>query len=170
MASLKEDKGKKRARLYTVSEIADQLGVTARTVRYYEEVGLLSPHRATPSGYRKYDDGDLIRLKLILRGKRFGFSLAETREILELYSVDPSERKQIMRTLEYGLLHMADIDERIQELRQIKREMLEFAWKFLSVLEDGDDPGDSQAADFAEKMRRRLAEVEAGMGTEGDHG
>ncbi len=115
----------------TISELAAEFGITPRAIRYYEEVGLLKPHRNTPTSQRLYDDRDRARLKLILRGKRFGYSLSELVDILQLYEVDPTQKKQIIRTLEYGLQHIREIDERIEELREIRREMLEFASSFL---------------------------------------
>jgi DNA-binding transcriptional MerR regulator len=127
----------------TISELAGEFGVTPRAIRYYEEVGLLSPHRNTPTSQRLYDDRDRARLKLILRGKRFGYTLAELVDILELYEADPTQKKQIIRTLEYGFQHIRDIDERIDELLEIRGEMLEFATSFLEILElesgDGED-------------------------------
>lgn len=108
--------------------------MTPRTIRYYEEKGLLVPHRETPTSQRLYDERDRARLKLILRGKRFGYSLDELADILELYEVDPSQKKQITRTLEYGLRHIQEIDERIEELLEIRAEMLEFAKEFIEIL------------------------------------
>lgn len=126
----------------TISELAGEFGITPRAVRYYEEVGLLKPHRNTPRGQRLYDERDRARLKLILRGKRFGYSLGELVDILELYEVDPTQRQQIMRTLEYGVEHIREIDERIGELREIRGEMLEFASSFLEILEEqGEEEG-----------------------------
>jgi DNA-binding transcriptional MerR regulator len=123
-------------RKMTISELAAEFGITARAIRYYEEVGLLSPHRNTPTSQRLYDERDRARLKLILRGKRFGYSLAELVDILELYEVDPTQKQQIIRTLEYGLQHVREIDERIEELQEIRKEMLEFASSFLEILEE----------------------------------
>jgi len=108
--------------------------VTPRTIRYYEEKGLLRPHRDTPTSQRLYNDRDRARMKLILRGKRFGYSLAEIKDLIELYEVDPSQVKQIKRTLEYGLQHIQEIDEKIDELLEIRAEMLEFAKEFLEIL------------------------------------
>jgi DNA-binding transcriptional MerR regulator len=126
----------------TISELAAEFGVTPRAIRYYEEVGLLKPHRNTPKSQRLYDERDRARLKLILRGKRFGYSLNELVDILELYEVDPTQGQQIMRTLEYGLQHIREIDERIEELQEIRQEMLEFGSSFLEILErQGEEDG-----------------------------
>lgn len=145
-----EASGRKR----TISELAGEFGITPRTIRYYEEVGLLSPHRNTPTSQRLYDDRDRARLKLILRGKRFGYSLSELGDILELYDVDPTQRQQIMRTLEYGLQHIREIDERIEEMREIREEMLEFGASFLEILEEQGEDGEfiARAREIVEMM------------------
>ncbi len=135
MTEIQEEKLCERV---TISELADEFGVTQRTIRYYEEVGLLSPHRNTPTSQRLYNDQDRARLKLILRGKRFGYTLAELTDIIELYEVDPTQRQQIMRTLEYGMRHVQEIDEKIQELQEIREEMMELAVRFVKILENGE--------------------------------
>jgi DNA-binding transcriptional MerR regulator len=145
----------------TISELAAEFGITPRAVRYYEEVGLLKPHRNTPTSQRLYDDRDRARLKLILRGKRFGYSLSELVDILELYEVDPTQKQQIMRTLEYGLQHIREIDERIEELREIRQEMLEFASSFLEILEEQEAETEfiTLARDVVGRMEERSGSV-----------
>ncbi len=78
--------------LYTVTQLAKELGVTARTVRFYEDKGLLNPQRA--GNTRVYAHRDKVRLILILRGKRLGFSLREIKEYLDLYDTDPTQKEQ----------------------------------------------------------------------------
>ncbi|MGE7155265.1 MerR family transcriptional regulator [Methylorubrum rhodesianum] len=78
--------------LYTVTQLAKELGVTARTVRFYEDKGLLTPQRA--GNTRIFTHRDKVRLILILRGKRLGFSLREIKEYLDLYAADPTQREQ----------------------------------------------------------------------------
>ena len=153
----------------TISELAGEFGITPRTIRYYEEVGLLSPHRNTPTSQRLYDDRDRARLKLILRGKRFGYSLSELADVLELYDADPPQGKQIMRTLEYGFQHIREIDERIEELLEIRAEMLEFAASFLKIMEreEGKYEESKDFKAFANEVIRELEEREfsAGVGS-----
>ena len=82
------------AKTWTVGELADELGVTTRTLRFYEAEGLVAPARSGSA--RVYDHRDRARLRLILRGKRFGMSLSEIREIVEMYDgAASSERKQL---------------------------------------------------------------------------
>ena len=82
------------ARTFTVRQLADELGVTTRTLRFYEAEGLVSPQRAGTS--RVYTQRDRARLRLILRGRRFGMSVAECREIVDMYDgAASSERRQL---------------------------------------------------------------------------
>ena len=78
--------------LYTVTQLAKELGVTARTVRFYEDKGLLNPQRA--GNTRIFTHRDKVRLILILRGKQLGFSLREIKEYLNLYDADPTQKEQ----------------------------------------------------------------------------
>ena len=88
----------KTDRTWTVGELADDLGVTTRTLRFYEAEGLISPRRVGTS--RIYSPRDRARLRLILRGKRFGMSLAEIREIVDMYDgAASSERRQLATLL-----------------------------------------------------------------------
>lgn len=78
---------------YGIAELAREFGVTTRTIRFYEDKELLAPRR---DGQRRlYAPRDRIRLRLIMRGKRLGFSLEEVGEMLDLYDVDPTEAAQL---------------------------------------------------------------------------
>ena len=83
---------------YSISDLSREFGVTTRTIRYYEDQGLLNPTRAGVN--RVFSSRDRVRLKLALRGKRLGFSLAEIRELFELYDVSRDERRQLEQFLE----------------------------------------------------------------------
>ncbi len=74
---------------YKISELAKEFGITTRSIRFYEDVGLLQPDRE--GAIRIYQRRDKTRLKLILRGKRLGFSLAEIRELFDLYDTNQSD-------------------------------------------------------------------------------
>jgi len=115
------------AALYSVSQLARQLGVTARTIRFYEDKHLISPQRAGTT--RVYTHRDRARLMLILRGKRLGFSLREIKEFLDLYDVDPAHHVQLRQLLagvrkRMGTLReqRAAIDESMTELGEIERQ------------------------------------------------
>lgn len=83
---------------HSISDLAREFGVTTRTIRFYEDRGLIAPER---DGQRRvYGPRDRVRLKLIMRGKRLGFSLDEIRRMIDLYDEDPSEVRQLRLFLE----------------------------------------------------------------------
>ncbi|MDE0779960.1 MAG: MerR family DNA-binding transcriptional regulator [Alphaproteobacteria bacterium] len=84
-------------RIYSISELAREFEVTSRTIRYYEDEGLIAPARDGQK--RVYSAGDRVRLALVLRGKRLGFSLAEAKDIIELYSAPHGEAGQLRALL-----------------------------------------------------------------------
>jgi DNA-binding transcriptional MerR regulator len=108
------DADSERARTWTIAQVAQEFGVTHRTVRHYEELGLVTPERRGTT--RVYHRRDRTRLGLVLRGKRLGFPLEEIRTIIDLYDVPRGRRSQ----LEYVL---AQIDERRTDLEQRRRDL-----------------------------------------------
>jgi DNA-binding transcriptional MerR regulator len=113
---------------YSISELATEFGVTARTIRFYEEKGLLSPSRNGQD--RVYSRGDYVRLNLILRGKRLGFSLADIEEMMGLYDRGDEQAEQLRVTrqksqdrLDALKQQRRDIDEAIEELQDICTEI-----------------------------------------------
>lgn len=125
--------------IYTIADLAAEFGITPRAIRYYEEMGLLTPQRSQETQQRLYDRSDRARLKLILRGRRFGFGLKEIKELLDLYRVDTGEKEQMRRAIEYGDKHIAEVDEMIRELQETKEEMLEFRRRFERILAGEED-------------------------------
>ncbi len=110
--------------LYSVTELANDLGVTPRALRFYEDKGLIAPQRA--GNTRVYTHRDRGRLMLILRGKRLGFTLREVREWLELYEVDPDQSAQmthlkdkVRKRIEALEQQRGDLDATLGELREI---------------------------------------------------
>lgn len=110
--------------LYSVTELAQELGVTARALRLYEDKGLIEPRRI--GNTRVYAHRDRGRLVLILRGKRLGFSLKEIREWLDLYEAGPGQKEQMNALLAKAAARLSaleqqrrDINATITELRDI---------------------------------------------------
>lgn len=114
--------------LYSVSELANELGVTPRALRFYEDKGLLAPQRA--GNTRVYTSRDRGRLMLILRGKRLGFTLREVREWLDLYEPGAGQAAQMARLKDKLRQRIAalerqrgDLDATLAELREILGEV-----------------------------------------------
>jgi DNA-binding transcriptional MerR regulator len=103
-------------RLLTVTELAHQLGVTARAIRFYEDKGLISPSRVGAT--RVYSRREHARMQLILRGKRLGFSLRDIKQFLDLYDVDPAHAEQMRQLL-------ARVRHRIDELEKTRAAVTE---------------------------------------------
>jgi DNA-binding transcriptional MerR regulator len=83
---------------FSISELAKEFDITTRSIRFYEDQGLLAPQRKGQT--RIYSVKDRVRLKLVLRGKRLGFSLAETKTIFDLYDMEKTEQRQLETMLE----------------------------------------------------------------------
>lgn len=98
----------------TIRQMCDLFGVTPRTLRFYESRELISPERK--GQHRLYDRRDRARLTLILRGKRFGFSLEEIRQLLDLYEPGRRNRAQIRATLTAGRERLALMESQHAEL------------------------------------------------------
>ncbi|MDQ1739770.1 MAG: hypothetical protein QOE53_1422, partial [Pseudonocardiales bacterium] len=114
------------SRLWTVGELADVLGITTRTLRFYEAEGLIAPARAGSA--RVYDHRDRARLRLILRGKRFGMSLSEIREIVDMYDGAASSERRQLETLLARLGEIGeDLSARERDLARTRREVAEVA-------------------------------------------
>lgn len=120
-------------KFWTIAELAQDLEISTRTIRFYEEKGLITPER-TSGNRRIYSKRDRARLKLILRGKRFGYSLEEIGEMIGMGSADLDEEKQITRTLAYGDKKLKDIRQRIEELKMLAEDIETMRAKLLAKL------------------------------------
>ncbi|WP_371922516.1 MerR family DNA-binding transcriptional regulator [Sporosarcina sp. Marseille-Q4943] len=118
----------------TITEVAESFGVSTRTIRYYEEIGLLAPERSE-GNQRLYTNAELAKLKLIFRGKRYGFSLDDIKEMVLLFDKDRTGRKQLEVTIEYGKRRIGEIDRKIRELQEMKAEMEELLDEFTEKLD-----------------------------------
>jgi len=110
-------------KLLTIREMCDAYNVTPRTLRFYESKELLFPVREGQK--RLFTRRDRARLKLILHGKRFGFSLEELRQLLDLYDIEHGKALQVERTLEIAKLRLADFEQRREELEETIADLTE---------------------------------------------
>uniref|UniRef100_A0A7C2N8G5 MerR family DNA-binding transcriptional regulator n=1 Tax=Archaeoglobus fulgidus TaxID=2234 RepID=A0A7C2N8G5_ARCFL len=124
----------KKKERYTISELAKEFEISTRTIRYYEEIGLLNPER-TKGNQRIFSKKDRAKLKLILRGKRLGFSLEEIKEMIEMYDT-AGEPEQIRLTLKYGEKKLKEIEEKIKELELLKEDIINLRNMLLKRLEE----------------------------------
>ena len=99
-----------------IGQAADRSGLPSKTIRYYEEIGLVSPMRRT-NGYRDYSDEDLHRLRFLQRARRLGFSIEDCRALLSLYD-DRSRASADVKAL--ASARIAEIDARIDELATLR--------------------------------------------------
>ena len=118
---------------YTISDLAKHFDLTPRTIRFYESEGLLNPLR--DKNRRIYHERDLVRLKLILRGKRLGFSLAEIKTTMELYDNHPNEIAQLRFVLETIETHRQELKQKQQDIVNTLNEMDSVAEKVRSKLD-----------------------------------
>lgn len=126
--------------LMTIRQMCDAFDVTPRTLRFYEAKELLFPIREGQK--RLFTHRDRARLKLILRGKRFGFSLEEIRQLLDLYHVGDQQHTQLVRTYEIAQERLADMEQRRDELTQAiddLKEQLKWGEKMIASLATADE-------------------------------
>lgn len=121
-----------------IEAVARQLGVTPRTLRLYEDRGLIQPVRV--GNNRAYGRRDMGRMQLILRGKRLGFSLREIEEFLDLYYADPRHSEQMRRLAERCRERITELDLQRQAIDQTKAELEEIEREALGRLAGGDGP------------------------------
>ncbi|MBB3331033.1 DNA-binding transcriptional MerR regulator [Halomonas campaniensis] len=133
----------RQRRTYSIGELAKMFEVTPRTIRFYEQEGLLAPQRRGQT--RIYREKDRVRLKLTLRGKRLGFSLAEIREVVEMYDAMPDgNARQLQRLLEILADKRANLERQLEDIRLMHRELDDVESRARDVLESlkGEPPGD----------------------------
>lgn len=109
--------------IMTIREMCAEFSVTPRTLRFYEAKELIFPIRKGQK--RLFTKRDRARLKLILRGKRFGFTLEEIRQLLDLYDMGDAQVTQLARTYEIARVHLADMESQRRELDEAIAELRE---------------------------------------------
>ena len=110
---------------YKIAELAREFGVTTRTIRHYEDEGLLSPGRNGTT--RVFSARDRVRLKLALRGKRLGFSLQEIKELFDLYDLARDERQQLEAFLDKLEHRKALLEQQREDIEVLLKEVEFFA-------------------------------------------
>ncbi len=106
---------------YSISDLSKEFDITTRSIRFYEDQGLLKPKRRGQT--RIYSLKDRVRLKLILRGKRLGFSLAETRRLFELYDADKSSTTQLNTMLALVEEKKSALQQQMDDIKAVLMEL-----------------------------------------------
>jgi len=130
-------------RTFSIADLAREFEITTRTIRFYEDRGLISPIR---EGQRRiYRPRDRLQLQLILRGKRLGFSLEEIREMIDLYDVDRSEVAQLRHVLDKVAERQHALAEQQRDIAALQEEMAELERRWSAMLAEREAPPRARA-------------------------
>lgn len=121
---------------YKIGQLANLVGVSPRTIRYYEEIGLLNSIKRMEGGKRVYTDQDCQRLQFIKRLKHLGLTLAEMQELEDIYRIHRTNKKVLPRLLELLDGHVEKIEERVQNLEKLRSEILSYHERIRTKLDD----------------------------------
>ena len=120
------------AKQYSISELSREFDITTRTIRFYEAEGLLHPSRNGQT--RIYSDSDRVALKLIIRGKRLGLSLAESKELIQLYDPSGANQLQLQRLLDKINERRRVLKQQIEDIRVMENELNDAEARCLEAL------------------------------------
>ena len=119
-----------------IGELAKRLGITTRTIRYYEEIGLMGPSARVGGGTRTYNRDDVLRLKFILKLKELGITLKEMQDLAEHFDVNQQSFGTITpRLLEILDLHISKVDQKIANLASLRKEIVNYRGRILDILQ-----------------------------------
>ena len=124
---------------FQIGELAGLLELSPRTIRYYEEIGLLNSIKRIEGGKRIYTDRDFKRLKFITRLKHLGLTLSEMHELEDIYQIHRTNKKVLGRLLELLDNHVGKIDERISNLNRLKEDILNYQEKIRQKINTEND-------------------------------
>src|SRR5512136_244237 len=125
-------------KFYQIGELSRLLELSTRTIRYYEEIGLLNSIKRVEGGKRIYTDKDFQRLKFITRLKHLGLTLSEMLELEDIYQIHRTNKKVLPRLLELLDTHAVKIDDRINSLNKLRADILNYQGKIRQKLKIDD--------------------------------
>lgn len=136
----------KNEKLVQIGELAKQLGITTRTIRYYEEIGLMGPSKRVGTGARLYDRDDIRRLKFILKLKELDIGLKEMQELADNFdahnqsfeSQDHQFTTITQRLLEILDLNIHKVDEKISNLSSLRKDIVSYRKRIIDELKEQD--------------------------------
>ena len=119
-----------------IGEVARNLGITTRTIRYYEEIGLMGPPERLGGGTRMYGRAQILRLKFILKLKELGIGLKEMQDLAANFDVNDQDFDRITPHLVELLdAHIGKIDEKIANLSALRRDIVDYRGRILDILQ-----------------------------------
>ncbi|MCB1755443.1 MAG: MerR family DNA-binding transcriptional regulator [Gammaproteobacteria bacterium] len=151
---------------YSISTLAEEFDVTPRTLRFYEAQGILSPRR---EGTRRlFSQRDRVRLRLVVRGKRLGFSLAELKNIIDMYDSEVGEAGQLQYLLQRIHEQCAALEQKRQDINETLEELHMTAARCIEGLAEkyGHRSGESSQTDVAAAMEKPLNGVKSSYSEE----
>ncbi|MDH3258036.1 MAG: MerR family transcriptional regulator [Deltaproteobacteria bacterium] len=125
-----------RAKKYQIGEVSKILNLSIRTIRYYEEIGLLNSIKRVEHGKRVYSDEEIRRLKFIKKLKLLGLSLSEMVELEHIYRIHKTNTKVLPKLITLLKNNADKVDDRINQLQTLKKEILEYSKKMESKLSE----------------------------------
>ncbi len=121
-----------------IGELAKQLGITTRTIRYYEEIGLMGKSDRLGGSTRMYDKDDILRLKFILKMKAMGVSLKEIQELSEIFDINDQDFSTITpKLIEILDQHIARVDEKMAKLSSLRNDIVNYRVRIMDLLKNG---------------------------------
>lgn len=119
-----------------IGELAKKLGITTRTIRYYEEIGLMGPPERLGGGTRTYSREDVLRLKFILKLKELGITLKEMQELAENFDINQQTFGKITpKLLEILDAHISKVDQKIANLASLRKEIVDYRGRIFDILQ-----------------------------------
>ena len=123
-------------KLVQIGELAKNLGITTRTIRYYEEIGLMGPSERLGGGTRTYSRDDILRLKFILKLKELGISLKEMQELAANFDINQQSFGTITpKLLEILDGHIGKVDQKIANLASLRKEIVDYRSRISDILQ-----------------------------------
>lgn len=118
-----------------IGKLAKQLSITTRTIRYYEEIGLMGQSERLGGGTRTYGNDDILRLKFILKLKELGISLKEMQELAENYDINQQDFHTITpKLIEILDMHISKVDEKIANLSSLRNDIVDYRVRIMDIL------------------------------------
>ncbi|MBE0597746.1 MAG: MerR family transcriptional regulator [Desulfuromonadales bacterium] len=127
-----------KKKLLPIGEVAHLLGITTRTIRYYEEFGIMAPPQRLDGGHRVYAREDITRLKFILKLKELGLTLREMQELADLYRIHQDTDRIMPRLLQILDGHLRHIDGKISTLGSLRQEIAGYRRRIAEILQQDD--------------------------------